>query len=436
MSERLHDYLDILHIYRSDMVHSFPPAARKNHYGINFISRVVNCFEGLAQAVKHSLLPVGISSNTKEDLEGKNWIYVLGLNNYHSLRFLEGSLENYVYVTPFKFALPDTQVIQLRHPNRLWFMLAALPYFIRLLFSRGNNIGRCWDVAFRVLGLQQSYASIIKKFRPQTIFFSNDHAYEARAFLKAANSHSIPTFYIQHACIRSDFPPLLFDLSLLEGKDAKEKYEAAGPVRGSIKLIGLPRMDNMIGDKNKSRMVRRIGICTNLLDEIKTIESVVAKLKERFPETEITYRPHPTDERPVVLPDEGVLRSDSKQQSVFEFLKEQDLVIAGNTSIHYEAVALNIISIYFDFNPKGKTYDMYGFIKNGFIEESKTADQLFDLIKISIDRKENVWEKAQYYNATLGTPDEGNSSQLAMRYIEEFLTANSANTSKSTNSSV
>ena len=79
---------------------------------------------------------------------------------------------------------------------------------------------------------------------------------------------SIPTIYVQHASVTPYFPPLGFDLNLLEGQATFDQYSKNGPVPGEHKLVGMPKFDTFINFRNQSSSVQNVGICTNKMDQM------------------------------------------------------------------------------------------------------------------------------------------------------------------------
>ncbi len=57
--------------------------------------------------------------------------------------------------------------------------------------------------------------------------------------------------------------------------------------------------------------------------------------------------------------------SNPKTENAFEFLKNQDLIIASDSSIHLEDALLNITGIYFQFGDSDFTFDYYGYVSTG-----------------------------------------------------------------------
>ncbi len=225
------------------------------------------------------------------------------------------------------------------------------------------------------------------------IVFSNDHSNISRAFLKGALSLGVKTAYLQHAAVTKNFPHLEFDYVFLDGLDSARKYEEISQLKGRTFLgksftYGAPRMDAVFGLQNGRSFDRfqRVGIAINLLDD----EAVVLqKISELIESTSylIFVRPHPRLE----LSDFFKKRLGAwarrvkwvRPQSLVDYLAEIDILIAGDSSIHLEAVASGALSFYYNFGSGGGDY--YGFLMSGistrFISEEFIFLGLTDFLK-------------------------------------------------------
>jgi len=427
MTEKQQIYLDILHLYLSETVAKFALPARRTLYGIGRKEQISRAINAVLKSVKNALYYFSKKAIYQKKLVNAHWIYVIGNNNLNSLTFIEQKIDHPVFVTPFDFSKIGIPIIQLFLPFHFFYFLKNMPTLINLINLEKYPVCRCWDAAVRAVGQYEACLFLLKKYRPRAISFSNDHMIEARALLLAANYLKIPTFYIQHACVRPDFPPLKFSVSFLEGQDSLDKYQKSGPIEGAIKLVGVPRITPYLDQRKKvipkadQQKMAAIGLCANLLDPSDSIEQLLRALKKHFPDQSITYRPHPSDRRKIEIPS-GVAISNSREENPFKFLLEQDIVIAGNTSIHYEAALLNVQAIYYKFDPESKTEDMYDFVKNGLVTEATTEIELIHQLKNMGSDQVLATDKVRYYDATIGTPNEGRSHQLVIRGIQDYLT--------------
>ncbi len=354
-------------------------------------------------------------------LQNKPWLLITSNNNRSVLKILKERIPESVYLT-YEAAVSDSDdIVPLTH-LRIWSRLYRFP-FIYYQFKKKYGKKAWWytDYVFKAVGQYEACRHFIQKHRPAYIVFANDHSIFPRAMLLAAKSLNVPTIYIQHASVTPYFPPLDFDLSLLEGQATLDRYAQNGEVKGEVRFIGMPKFDPYVSLRNTQTQVQRVGICCNKLDETADVEVLVAYLKSQLPQLTFTFRPHPADERNFSMP-EGVLHS-TKAEKAFDFLQQQDLIIAGNTSIHLEAVLLNVLSVYYEFSDySADISDMYGYCKNGLTERADTREQLLQIIENQINNKEkDIFKKATYYNHTAGTAQEGSSSELAVQYIRQFV---------------
>jgi hypothetical protein len=257
--------------------------------------------------------------------------------------------------------------------------------------------------------------------------FSNDHNDDTRSLLLACRAEGVPTAYVQHASVSANFPPLGFDLSLLEGQDALDKYRQCGPVHGRVELVGMPKADAYLNQKNMVPAVRCVGIACNIHDPMPAIIDTLAYVVKALPELTFTMRPHPSDGR-----DFGPLRkllpalqwSSARQENVFDFLLRQDALVAADTSTHLEATLLNVASIYYRFGTNPLTNDYYGYAARGLVERADTPEALAATLHRYAQRKPaDLYRRAAYYNATLGTPDEGRSQPRTLALLAAWLTA-------------
>ncbi|KAA5544890.1 hypothetical protein F0145_13880 [Adhaeribacter rhizoryzae] len=361
-----------------------------------------------------------------ENIKGKIWLYVVSKNNYESLHFLQNKLPDSVFVAGQnkEIGIYNQKVNRLSTRFKFLYYYKFLPLNWGLYRLKGKRALRFFDLIYVATGYYELSIRYLQKYKPAAIIFANDHNTDPRALLLAANKLNIPTVYIQHASVSTSFPPLQFSLSLLEGQDALDKYQQCGPVTGEVKLIGMPKADKYLTQKNLSTTIRRVGIAANIIDEIQPIKALLEALFQALPDIIFTLRPHPGDKRNFNFVKEfgaNIRFSDGKKEQAFDFLKQQDALIAADSSIHLEATMLNILCFYYRFNTTEFIPDYYGYAQNGLVEEVKDANQLINLLRKYQNHRPLVYERARYYNAVLGTEYEGRSHELATTYILEHL---------------
>ena len=362
-----------------------------------------------------------------EKLQGKVWLYVVSQNNYEALHFLREARPDAVLVAGQSKQIGRYNAVVNRLSLRrkllyYWQFPLAMAGLIRM---EGNRTWRFFDLIFNAIGYYEVYCRALRCYQPKAVVFANDHNDDARALLLACRAEGVPTVYVQHASVSTNFPPLGFDLSLLEGQDALDKYSQCGPVHGQVKLVGMPKADEFLRDKNVSPAVRRVGIACNVLDETEAITAALNDLIPQFPALTFTFRAHPSDTRDfrfLQAQHPQLVFSNAKQESVFEFLTKQDALVAADTSTHLEATLLNVASLYYRFNTHTTTDDYYGYVAQGLVPRANTLPELEALLRqYALHKPADLYRRAAYYNATLGTPEEGHSRERAARLLNEWL---------------
>ncbi|MEJ7665852.1 MAG: hypothetical protein WKG07_43225 [Hymenobacter sp.] len=185
---------------------------------------------------------------------------------------------------------------------------------------------RFFDLIFYAIGYYEVYRRALRHYRPRAVVFANDHNDDTRALLLACRAEGVPTAYVQHASVSANFPPLGFDLSLLEGQDALDKYRQCGPVRGRVELVGMPKADAYLSQRNTAPAVRRVGRgLQHATTRCPALTDTLAYLLRELPDADL--HPAPPPQRPPRLrrrcarPLPALQWSDARQENVFEFLQ-------------------------------------------------------------------------------------------------------------------
>lgn len=305
--------------------------------------------------------------------------------------------------------------------------IAALPFFplvlVKFLMADGYR-RQSFHYAFDQYWLTYGYYIIgtlwLRRLAPSAFVVSNDHIMPCRVLSKVAKELNIPTIYIQHASVNLTFPPLCFDYALLDGEDALQKYDDIGDSHTTVFLVGIPKMDMYIERANLEEEIKTIGICTNQLDPIQRVDNLCEHIRKDFPDLRLIIRPHPGDTKRFRLWRELAHRyqagfSDSRSQLSFDFLKNVEVVIVGESNILLEAALMNVYPLQYDFVQQAR--DDYGFVQNGLSRYTSQPEQIIDQLRALSGSKPNVQMKAKRYCATLGTRYAGQSSTLAANLI-------------------
>lgn len=353
-----------------------------------------------------------------ENLKSKIWLLAGSKNNRDSLAFLENGLKDSLFVALNEDTRDLDNYTRISFHRALldWYRFPWLMWKLHAIY--GKMLWQRVDHLIKAIGMERVAWQVLSKYQPKALVFTNDHGPKNRALLWASKQMGIPSVFIQHASVSKYFPPLKFDLNLLEGEESLRNYQACGPIEGQVEMIGMPKFDGFFKQRNVSEKIQRIGLCANIFDQTDRLTEVLAQVSQAFPDCQLSFRLHPRDQRQFELPG-TVQLSDSKKEGIFEFLQSQDLIIAGDTSTHLEAILLNVSSLYFRFNDS--FYDYYGYLRNGLVEEVKTVEALIQMIAFIKEKRPSVFQKAQPYNAVVGTPNDGKSSGLAIQYIKDFL---------------
>lgn len=415
---------DILQLRFTDLFAGMPATVLNSISPANPLRRLarVAAYAGL-RLVGHVFQPI----KNPDKLAGSVWLYVVSANNHEALSFIKEARTDAVLVAGQgknigRYGRVVNRLSLRRKILYYWQYPAALAGLHRLV---GDRATRFFDLIFYAIGYYEVYRRALRHYRPQAVVFANDHNDDARALLLACRAEGVPTAYVQHASVSTNFPPLGFDLSLLEGQDALDKYRQCGPVRGQAALVGMPKADAFLAQRNTAPQVRRVAVACNLLDELPALTATLAYLLRELPELTFTLRPHPGDRR-----DFAALRqalpalqwSNPQQENVFQFLQSHDALVAADTSTHLEATLLNVASVYYRFSPSPTLADYYGYAAHGLSEWAHSHAGLADALRrLGQHKPADLYRRAAYYNATLGTPDEGQSRALALGRLAEWL---------------
>ena len=422
---------DILQLRFTDIFAALSPAALADISPANPAKRLARV---LGYAGLRLLGNIAQPIRNRDDLSGKVWLYVVSANNYDALAFLAEARADAVLVAgqAKNIGRYNAVVNRLSLRRKLLYYWQFPGAYLGLRQQAGPRAARFFDFIFYAIGYYEVYRRALRRYRPRAVVFSNDHNDDTRSLLLACRAEGVPTAYVQHASVSTNFPPLGFDLSMLEGQDALDKYRQCGPIAGRVALVGMPKADAYLSRRNTAPAVRRVGLACNIHDPLPALTDALEYLMRELPELTFTLRPHPSDGRDFgplrqLLP--GLQWSDARHENVFDFLLRQDALVAADTSTHLEAVMLNVASIYFRFAANPLTDDYYGYAARGLVERADTPAALANTLRRYTHFKPaDLYQRANYYNATLGTPDEGHSRERTASTLNNWLNENGPST--------
>lgn len=374
---------DILYVRLTEHFANFPAAVLDGISPASPLKRLARVAGYAAvRLVGHVFQPI----KNPDQLRGAVWLYVVSANNYDSLRFIKDAQPSAVLVAGQgksigRYGKVVNRLSLRRKILYYWQYPAAL---LGLRREIGGRALRFFDLVFYAIGYYEAYRRALRHYQPQAVVFANDHNDDARALLLACRAEGVPTAYVQHASVSTNFPPLGFDLSLLEGQDALHKYRQCGPVRGQVELVGMPKADSFLAQRNTDPQVRRVAVACNLLDELPALLETLTYLLRELPTLSFTLRPHPGDRRSFTALRQALPAlhwSDPHQENVFQFLQTHDALVAADTSTHLEATLLNVASVYYRFSPSPTLADYYGYAAHGLSEWAHTLPELASTLR-------------------------------------------------------
>ncbi len=347
----------------------------------------------------------------------KIWFLVLTQNNLEALKGIKEEIPDSIYVSFRKFRSKiNAETYYFNLP--LKFLFDLMYPFSWIIYYRQNHYRalKYFDLLFEVNGSYENSVLLLKRYRPRAIVFTNDHLVIARSLLLAAKKLDITTYYVQHACVSKYFPPLQFTHAFLDGQDAFDKYSSIGDIESKVHLVGISKFDRYTDVLNDNKNVKVIGIAFNFIEEIEKIYSFTKKLLLKHPDLSFLIRPHPGDRRDLTILGEFEL-SDTREENSFQFLSKIDVLITGDSSLHLEAVLINVYPIYYSFDSHKRRFDYYGFLQNKLVDYCKNMHALNESINRLKSNKPDIRHRAKYYNASVGTDFYGKSTKKVVDTI-------------------
>lgn len=305
-----------------------------------------------------------------------------------------------------------------------WGRLALLtlkkitPLFVEMN-ERGiaKNYGPWIDELARFSAGKVIAKELLTRVNPLAILISNDHSGISRSIIKVAQEKNIKVIYTQHGQIGNCFPKLNYDLTMLDGMQAFDKYIDSGKPNGVIVITGRRKITkSSCKEKSKSDQIR-IGICTNNLDEIKLWDKLIKQLKEV--NYTLILRPHPGDRRQKKWKKMSIKNEINYNDSILsDFLDEVDLIITGESGVVLDAYAKNLSSII--MKPRQlkskRMSDYYGFLKFSIAEECQDIKRINELVKTQIRKQTNINKLSIFDAGTLINPEKEKNDA-----IEKFI---------------
>ncbi len=293
--------------------------------------------------------------------------------------------EKYRYITASNDDATDIQIP--------WGRLAILTlarvtsFFCAIAFKRKlKNYGPWIEELARYSAGKIIANELYSRVKPTAVIVSNDHSGVSRAIIKKAKEKNIKIIYTQHAQIGNNFPKLNFNLSLLDGIQALDKYISSGTPNGIIAITGRRKISKI--ERRKNLIYRRnIGLCSNILDDLILWEKIIKILKVN--NASIKVRSHPADRRKEAWKKISINNGvEFNEGSLGEYLSDVDILITGESGVALDAYAAGIpvITIKPTQLKSERMQDYYGYLKFGIATECTDIHHINELVdKIKLD---------------------------------------------------
>lgn len=346
----------------------------------------------------------------------------VSLNNQRSLKPIIDHLENGIFLNL------DNHFTDV-HKRRAWWN--SIPYIFTLirLYKKSDKstkklIIKYFTTLLTTYGLYKVARETLEYYNVKVLVLSNDHNNINRCLIFNAIDMNIKTVYVQHASVKKGFPRLVFSYSFLDGRESLEKYMLDGQPLGDVYLSGGVRFD-ILYDKLRIRKgkVNVVGVAINMLDDIEKVKSLCMMLKTNDFE-KIILRPHPRYQYLDCdwLDKNGILISEPKKETSFDFISKIDFMISNESAIHLDASIMHCPTVLYNMSVND-ILDDYGFFKNGLVKIAKNEDELMKCISNQneiLPSKEII----QYYNASSYSPLEGNLGKTIALFLNDLVRNN------------
>ncbi len=276
-------------------------------------------------------------------------------------------------------------------------------------------------------GIFVAWLLMVWSVRPRLIVKASDQDLHAGALLAIARmSRETETVYVQHASVTTDFPPLSFDYAFLEGKDAYRKYRQTGASSTDVYLTGMPKADALLGRGRGQGACITVGVCLNAHDRYQDCEDLLLTLEQAPDKPTVILRPHPLtpgrQKRPLadLARAHGAEFSDPLAEPVTDYLGRIDVLVAGESSVHLEAILNGVEPIYYAPSVNGR--DVYGYLASGLVRNvARTPAEVVECIAQGVGQSMEIVARAKPYVDTVGTPYFGRSADLVGELLDEIV---------------
>ncbi len=309
-------------------------------------------------------------------LEVISSIFMKPITLQGDILYLSYTLNNEKQVSYVKSLLPDditTERIPAKPPLGLNLKNCSPRKFLKLL--RLINFLLCKRQHFakdilRLILMADYYLYIVTLSNAKAVLIANDHSMKQSALIYAAKKLNLPIIYIQHGHVVPEFPPLTYDLSILDGQKALDIYQSIRPVEGDVCFKGLK------GNSVKLAPIKpplKILIAPTLYSSINAVEAMSKQLSKIEGVKKIHIRLHPRNKKlkeyQKRFDQDKIVSVHHGRTPLIEEINKFNLVVAGNSGIHIECLKYGVPSILSHSLENYSIKDIYRFLDDAIIYE-------------------------------------------------------------------
>jgi hypothetical protein len=406
---------------------------KKQHYGV---------FIRLLILFRFALLNTKFINKAAEPSE---FLFFAGFDNeYAALKSTIAAMPvKAVMIVCAKAVSQETLSRERKLKNTLYFsfsdLLIALLIFVvrapRLYLSLKNKhpsvIGNYFNAFCNSYLYLPTFFRLLEKCQCKFVVQSNDHNVSNRCLRLVAESMGIKNIYLQHASVSLLFPKLQYDYAFLDGNVSMEIYRNCEKNQSEDLLTLSTRISNIVlsGQKkevvmaSKNRSKKYIGLAVNTLDDVNSLLCLLEELEILGVPILVRLHPGQTKDFERILGEyiktsPYISISTAKSQSLANFLESAFIMIAGNSSIHLEAVIAGVPSYYVELFENIDHRDYYGYVKNKVAcPFPREAVKLGAVVLGDLSLRMPDIAAVQMYSATYGTKWEGREGELVAKCL-------------------
>ena len=243
----------------------------------------------------------------------------------------------------------------------------------------------------------------VKKKRPRGVVAHSLFSPRGLSLMSAAIKEKVPSLFILHGACSTSFPGITFptfpvDLHLIKSQASYDGIKLRSVPECGLVFYGLPVSEAPF--RKVPASLKTLGVCLTYAVVEEYLDEMLSQISDTIQPEKIKIRFHPRDPLGKIFFREGVETSHTSE-TVQDFSKNCDLVIAGNTSAILEILKIGCPVAYVsDLDTLG--YDIYGFVGKQLVPGFSTVKDIdFSEILAIYDR--SIWiQRMNYFDPSYG----------------------------------